>query len=485
MSPDRMVIAERFQAGVDNLCEVVLPLDVVGAHAGGRLRILIAGESRALGHRVLTLPPAALDARGAARLVFPAFAAPAASFFELGVFAVPERKAAPVDADLAALRAAVQGRSPIRLACHGAQTADGRTDLLLDEQGMAVLPFAGQGAAGIHVAHGLDAFWCDAHGIYLQGWLHAHEHRVIRLRLESSGRAVTVAQFRDRPDLLAHYPEHEHVRHAGFSAYLACPAGHPVRATLETAGGTISFPLELPEHALPVWPKTPPNDSDTSPLCRQFSELANERGGRVLLIGARTADEEGGVAALSRRRLRGPVVGLDIHPGPSVQVVGDAHVLSRFVRERSFCAVASGAVLEHLAAPWLVAAEINRVLEPGGIVYHQAPQAWPAHAQPNDFWRFTSEGLRALFGPETGFEVLGAEDGLTAAMMPSLDWRGRHLEMPTVPLFASSEIVARKIRDLELGAVAWPLDARSSAARARSYPVAGVSLPPPKAEGAS
>ena len=216
-----------------------------------------------------------------------------------------------------------------------------------------------------------------------------------------------------------------------------------------------------------------------SPMLRRFVDLANARGGRVLQVGARTPAGLGGMPP--RPLLRGPVIGLDIHPGFRVDLVGDAHVLSRFLREGSVDAVVSGSVLEHLQAPWLFAAEVNRVLKPGGLVYHEAPGAWPAHAQPNDFWRMSAEGLRVLFGPESGFEVLEARDAGPAAMIPTPKWRQRHLDMPTVPTFAMAEILARKVAEIPPGAVAWPLGA--SEERARRYPVDGLRVAQASREG--
>jgi hypothetical protein len=90
----------------------------------------------------------------------------------------------------------------------------------------------------------------------------------------------------------------------------------------------------------------------------------------------------------------------------------------------------------------------------------------------------SAEGLRALFGPECGFEVLDAQDAGPAAMIPSPKWRQRHLDMPTVPTFAMAEILARKVEDLPAGAVAWPLRAGASAERARQYPVSGLRVAP-------
>jgi SAM-dependent methyltransferase len=54
-------------------------------------------------------------------------------------------------------------------------------------------------------------------------------------------------------------------------------------------------------------------------------------------------------------------------------------------------------VLEHVRNPEPVIREIYRVLKPGGRLYLTAPQGWPEHQQPNDFFRFTRYSLKSLF----------------------------------------------------------------------------------------
>ncbi|MFL6232421.1 MAG: methyltransferase domain-containing protein [Thermoanaerobaculia bacterium] len=473
-------IAERFVSPVARLSGVVLPLDVIARQPAARLRILLLAEG-GRDYRAATLSNPGLSPEESLRLEFAPFDNPAGASFLLGVLDLSEEAEAPLEADLRAVRAATAGRPPIVLDCRGEEERTS-TDRLVDERAMAAFRIATPNSIEIRSVYGLDAFWCDPHGFYLRGWVHAHEHRVRALRIESAGRSVQVDTFADRPDLLAHYPGHEHVRHAGFAVYLACPPGHPVRLILETDGGPVSLPLPLPEGPLPPWPVEEEGDYDVvSPMLRRFVELANARGGRVLQIGARTPAGLEGMPP--RPLLRGPVTGLDIHPGHCVDLVGDAHTLSRFLRERSVNAVVSGSVIEHLQAPWLFAAEVNRVLKPGGLVYHEAPGAWPAHAQPNDFWRMSAEGLRALFGPESGFEVLEARDAGLMAMIPAPQWRDRHLDMPTVPAFAMAEILARKVAEIPPGAVAWPLGA--SEERSRRYPVEGLRVAPAPREGPS
>jgi hypothetical protein len=60
-------------------------------------------------------------------------------------------------------------------------------------------------------------------------------------------------------------------------------------------------------------------------------------------------------------------------------------------------------VFEHIKRPWLASAEIGKVLRPGGKVFVQTHFAFPVHAYPYDYWRFTREALESLFDPEAGF----------------------------------------------------------------------------------
>ena len=59
--------------------------------------------------------------------------------------------------------------------------------------------------------------------------------------------------------------------------------------------------------------------------------------------------------------------GMDILAGENVDVVGDAHKLSKLFPEKRFRAVMSFSVLEHLLMPWKFAIELNRVMELGGV----------------------------------------------------------------------------------------------------------------------
>lgn len=56
--------------------------------------------------------------------------------------------------------------------------------------------------------------------------------------------------------------------------------------------------------------------------------------------------------------------------------------------------------------PWVVAIEINKLFEIGGVTYHLTHPAWPLHERPWNFWRFSDDGLRVLFSKPMGFEII-------------------------------------------------------------------------------
>ena len=82
---------------------------------------------------------------------------------------------------------------------------------------------------------------------------------------------------------------------------------------------------------------------------------------------------------------------------------GDCHALP--FADRAFDTAICTQVLEHVADPARVLAEIARVLRPGGVLLLTAPMIWPLHEEPFDFFRYTQHGLRHLL-QAVGFEVL-------------------------------------------------------------------------------
>jgi len=90
------------------------------------------------------------------------------------------------------------------------------------------------------------------------------------------------------------------------------------------------------------------------------------------------------------------VVNYEIVPYDTTDVLGVAEELP--FRDGVFDAVISVAVLEHVKDPFRCAAEMVRVLKPGGDLYCEALLLQPFHAYPNHYYNMTQQGLLNLFG---------------------------------------------------------------------------------------
>jgi len=108
-------------------------------------------------------------------------------------------------------------------------------------------------------------------------------------------------------------------------------------------------------------------------------------------------------------------IGVNLVRNPLTDVIADAHILP--FADASFDAVFCFGVFEHLARPWVVTAEIERVLKPGGTFYMEVPFLVPYHPDPSDYYRYTIPGLRSLF---SRFEELAAGVGYGPGSM--LTW---------------------------------------------------------------
>lgn len=175
-----------------------------------------------------------------------------------------------------------------------------------------------------------------------------------------------------------------------------------------------------------------------------FVAQALEEGGpgQVFLeLGAR-----GPASALLRSRLdpRWRYVGTDIEGDPNISVVADAHRLSEALPHGSVAVCYSNSVLEHLFSPEKVVLEVNALLRTGGLFIAIAPFAWPLHAEPWDYQRFTMHKWPALLNAETGYEILYRFETMDHALVPLLPFmsgitRGQHVRTP-----AMTGVVARR-----------------------------------------
>lgn len=131
------------------------------------------------------------------------------------------------------------------------------------------------------------------------------------------------------------------------------------------------------------------------------SELHLERGDRLLDYGCADRPYDGlfpaGVELVSADLRGNPVATIELTAEGTVPVA-----------DASFDAVMSTQVLEHVERPHVYLAECYRVLRPGGRLLLSTHGMFYLHPDPNDFWRWTSQGLVRMV-EEAGLQVVRHE----------------------------------------------------------------------------
>lgn len=106
--------------------------------------------------------------------------------------------------------------------------------------------------------------------------------------------------------------------------------------------------------------------------------------------------------------------GLDIEPGPNVDVV--VSDLYNWQLAKTYDLVISGQTLEHVELFWLTWREMVKVTKPGGLLFLIVPSVGPEHRHPVDCWRFYKDGMTALAKAEN-LELLEANTSLEGAWL--------------------------------------------------------------------
>lgn len=175
--------------------------------------------------------------------------------------------------------------------------------------------------------------------------------------------------------------------------------------------------------------------------------IGNKPGMRVLEIGSR---EVTGASIARKEFSLAEYVGFDYYPGDNVDVVGDAHRLSSYFEEgEQFDIVYTSACFEHFAMPWIVAAEIAKVLKVGGYVFVETHFSFSSHERPWHFFQFSDMALKVLFSEALGFECVeaGMSNPIVGRFSSLADSYLRN--RPISGLYCHSEYLGKKISDVK------------------------------------
>lgn len=163
-----------------------------------------------------------------------------------------------------------------------------------------------------------------------------------------------------------------------------------------------------------------PFSSGGDPFLSAFPEFlrqANHKDKKVLEIGSRNV-----TGIMRNEHLKNAdYVGFDVLEGENVDVVGDAHQLSKYFLANNFDAIFSISVFEHLLMPWKVILEMNRVMKKDGLLFISTHPTWSSHELPWDFWRFQKNSFHALLNKHTGFDIVKLEEGLPCKIISMVD----------------------------------------------------------------
>jgi SAM-dependent methyltransferase len=309
----------------------------------------------------------------------------------------------------------------------------------------------------------ISEYWSDQYGIGIKGWISAAHSRPDDIEFVCDDAVVPVAAWHPREDIVRKAPLGFLGKAWGFWCYL--PSTSTPSVTIQRRGSKARHrhQVKLTRHPPKI---ADPPDTESGSLFEQFRAEMNRAPGKILEIGSRQV-----VAGGQSKRGLFPgcqFVGFDYYRDANTDVVGDAHELSKFFG-CEFDAVFSLAVFEHLALPWVVAAEINKVLKVGGLTFHSTHFAFPPHERPWDFWRYTDQALRVLFSPPLGFQVVGCAFDTPVRLHPDTV-REDLIHLPLEVAWVGVSVLARKTADIDPAKFVWSASVAECLGGESQYP---------------
>jgi SAM-dependent methyltransferase len=143
--------------------------------------------------------------------------------------------------------------------------------------------------------------------------------------------------------------------------------------------------------------KKMPADSVRGRIRAYIEKHAHLLGTNVLEVGSRIHDPNAWWL-VNRDLAKGKWTGIDMQPGLGVDLVHNI----RYTIPGSYSGILCSEVLEHVERPWVAIPNLFDCLQPGGWIIITVPFGFHRHAYPNDYYRYTDQGLKVLLD-DAGF----------------------------------------------------------------------------------
>lgn len=97
---------------------------------------------------------------------------------------------------------------------------------------------------------------------------------------------------------------------------------------------------------------------------------------------------------------------LDIRQEFKPDYVADVHKIRDVIAASMFDSIIATEVLEHCYGPEIVVREFHRILKKKGVLLLSVPFLYPYHPDPQDYYRYTKDGLAYLFRDFSHVEIV-------------------------------------------------------------------------------
>jgi SAM-dependent methyltransferase len=114
----------------------------------------------------------------------------------------------------------------------------------------------------------------------------------------------------------------------------------------------------------------------------------------ILEIGSYQVEGQDGLGELRGLFPGNEYCGIDVRPGPGVDLVADVEELPHLTG--TVGTVLAMSTFEHVRHFWRGFDEIRRVLRPDGVLLVAVPFHFQIHNYPSDYWRFTPQAMEVL-----------------------------------------------------------------------------------------